>query len=76
MFAPHYLYMRQCLTVKYKTLTSLHGIIHVEVLHTQDVPVNVESLKVPLRPNSQILHLRDDATTYQIIAPRASVALS
>ena len=52
MFAPHYLYMRQCLTVKYKTLTSLHGVIHVEVLHAQYVLVNIECVQVPAMNSS------------------------
>ena len=40
--------MRESLAIEYKTLTALHGIIYVEILHAQDVLVDVEGVQVPV----------------------------
>ena len=39
--------MRKSLAIKHETLALLHWIIDVEVLHAQDVLVNIERVEVP-----------------------------
>jgi hypothetical protein len=39
--------MGKSLTVKNEPLTSLHWVIYVEVLHTEDILVNIELAQIP-----------------------------
>ena len=44
--------MCQRLPIKDKAVSTLHRIVNIEVLHAQDIPVNVELAKIP-EQNSQ-----------------------
>lgn len=71
-----YLDMRQSLTIQNQTFTLLHGIIDVEVLHTEDILVDVQLAKIPARIHEHAKsRANQQRSAYQIMVPRASIAL-
>ena len=44
------LQMRQRLPVQHKPLPALHRVVHIEVLHAQNILVDVQLAQIPVQP--------------------------
>jgi hypothetical protein len=63
----------QTLSVQHKALTSLHRIVNIEILHAQNILINIQLAKVPVHV-SGMSTLSMTMRTDQIMAPSASMA--
>ena len=44
------LQVRQGLPIQHKSLPTLHRVVHIEVLHAQDILVDVQLAQIPVQP--------------------------
>jgi len=67
--------MRQRLPVKSQSLSSLHGIIHIKVLHAEDILIDVELTQIPVIRQLVPAAVGKKLSTYQIMDPNALIAV-